>query len=386
MSGFQVGSVQQTVGTALAGYRRGPFVSMARHASAPAFVRPQPPMLTHSGDLESPVAEEHARLATERVGACPLCGSTATRTWRSNCRDWQQPHSADRFEYERCTGCGARFLVERPLESVLGKVYFAGYGPYQATPAATSEPPRVHGAAALPLHAARAAIALRGHRRLTRMLNRVYTPEAEGETLLDYGCGAATFLDHARERGFATVGVDFGQDVVRAVRASGHLGFLVGEEFDRNVPNGSLGCVRMNHVIEHLYHPREGLSAIRTKMRPGGRIHISTPNPASVGSRIFRRRWFALDCPRHVVLYRPSVLGKLLQGLGFRDISVVQEVGPKDLTRSWGIVLYDRGRIAHEQIAAMATDRTRLGLLLPIASLSALVSAADRYHVFARRG
>jgi SAM-dependent methyltransferase len=187
-----------------------------------------------------------------------------------------------------------------------------------------------------------------------------------------------------RERGWTTVGADFAEDVLAAVRASGHHAFLAGEELERNVPERSVSCVRMNHVIEHLYHPREVVSGIRRKMRPGARIHISTPNPGSVGSRLFGRRWHALDCPRHVVLYRPGVLRRLLAELGYRDISVVHEVGPKDLTRSWGIVLYERGLIEHEQIAAMARDPMRSGLLLPVASLGALVSAADRYHVFAR--
>ena len=341
-----------------------------------------------SNEVELQAAEGRTRIETERVEACPLCRSTATKTWRVDCRDWQQPQFAGRFEYKRCTRCGACFLTVRPLQSELGKVYFEGYGPYQATPASIAPLSGAHSVAptAAPrLRVVGATIRVL-QRRLSRLLDRVYTPETEGETLLDYGCGTPTFLDLARERGFATVGVDFGEGVVRAVRASGHQGFLVGKDFARNVPNASLGCVRMNHVIEHLYDPHEALSAIHTKMRPGGRIHISTPNPASVGSRLFRRRWHALDCPRHVVLYQPGVLRELLQGLGFGDISVVQEVGAKDLTRSWGIVLYDRGRIPHERIATMATDHVRLGLLLPLASVGALVSTADRYHLLARRG
>jgi len=345
-------------------------------------------MSTHSREADSPTAEAATRLETERVEACPLCGSTATTPWRSDARDWQQPEAADRYEYERCTACGACFLAVRPLESELGKVYFPSYGPYQAKPGATPEPPRASlpaRAASLPLHVAGAALGLRGRRRLPRLLERFYTPEPDGETLLDYGCGTPAFLDGARENGFATVGADFTEEVVQAVRASGHRAFLVGEELERNVADDSVGCVRMNHVMEHLYHPREALAAIHAKLRPGGRIHISTPNPGSIGSRIFGRRWHALDSPRHVVLYRPNVLRKLLEQVGFGDVSVVNEVGPKDLTRSWGIVLYDRGRIAHEQIAAMADDPTRFGLLLPVASVGALVSRADRFHVFARR-
>lgn len=344
-------------------------------------------MPTPSSEVSGPTAAVSRRLLTERVEACPLCGSKVTSTWRTGCRDWQQPDIADRFDYRRCTRCAARFLGVRPVESELSKVYFEGYGPYQAEPDAAPEAPPIPSlarAAALPLHVVGAALALFGGRRLARRLDEHYTPAAPGETLLDYGCGAPTFLDGARERGWTTVGADFAADVVEAVRASGHQAFLTGEELERNVADASVSCVRMNHVIEHLYHPLDALSEIRGKMRRGGRIHISTPNPDSLGSRMFGRRWHALDCPRHVVLYRPPVLRRLLARLGFRDISIAHEAHPKDLTRSWGIVLYERGRIEHRQIAAMATDRPRSALLLPIAGLGALVSLADRYHVFAR--
>ena len=328
------------------------------------------------------------RLETERVKACPICGSTAAEPWRVDARDWQQPAATDRFEYERCSACSAYFLVTRPLESELGKVYFTGYGPYQEAPGTTPKPARANlaaRAAAPPLHATGAAIGFLGRRRLPRRLEQFYAPEHAGEVLLDYGCGTPAFLDDARARGFETIGADFTEGVVDAVRASGHRAFLVGDELEQSVPDGSVDCVRMNHVIEHLYRPGEALSAIASKLRSGGRIHISTPNPKGLGSRLFGRRWHALDAPRHVVLYRPSLLRRLLEEYGFRDFSVVNEVGPKDLTRSWGIVLYERGRIPHEQIAAMAADRTRFGLFLPVASLGALVAAADRYHVFARR-
>jgi SAM-dependent methyltransferase len=342
-------------------------------------------MATTSREADGPSTTDASLLRTERVEACPLCGSTAATTWRTG-RDWQQPTAADRFEYRRCAQCGLYYLAVRPLESELGKVYFAGYGPYQAEPQGAQEPPLASftaRAAALPLHAAGAAIGLLGRRRLARHLDRIYTPETPGERLLDYGCGAPTFLDRARDLGFTTVGADFTEDVLQAVRAHGHRAVLVGKELEREIPDRSVGCARMNYVIEHLYHPREVLSSIRRKLRPGGRIHLSTPNPASIGSRLFGRRWHALDSPRHVILYRPRVLCALVEELGFRDISIAHEVGSKDLARSWGIVLYDRGRITHERIAPMAADRTRFGLFLPVAGLGAVLGAADRYHVFA---
>jgi SAM-dependent methyltransferase len=319
-------------------------------------------------------------LGREVVEGCPACGSAEWESWRRDCRDWQQPQADDRFRYERCFECSACFLADRPLESELDRVYFTGYGPYGSANKADAARPRSRR-----LTSAGAVVFGILGRRLARQLERTYAPEVEGEMLLDYGCGTPAFLDDAREKGFTTVGVDFTEDVLQSVRARGHRAILAGNDFDQHVPDESVSCVRMNHVMEHLYHPRETLTAIHAKMRPSGRIHLSTPNPGGVGSRLFRRRWFALDCPRHAVLYKPDVLRKVMQQLGFGEISIVQEIGSKDLTRSWGIVRYEQGRIAHGEIAAMANNPLRSALFLPVACAGAVASAADRYHLFARR-
>jgi SAM-dependent methyltransferase len=344
-------------------------------------------MPTHSREADSPAADAATRLDTERVDSCPLCGATATKTWRTNCRDWQQPQITQRFEYERCTRCGACFLAVRPVASELAKVYFSGYGPYQSVPGLQPKPPPSHLAArvaAPPLRTVAAALGLPSRRRLTRMVKWVYTPAAHGDTLLDYGCGTATFLEEARRRGWSTVGVDFTQEVVDAVRARGHAAFVVGDDFERGIAEGSVSCVRMNHVVEHLYEPRRVLERVRAKMQPGGRVHIATPNPGGAGSRIFGRHWWGLECPRHAVLYRPRVLRSLLVQAGFREARVVHEGSSKDLARSWGIFLYARGCIEQGQITAFADDSVRLSVAAPAAALSAMAAVADRYHVFAR--
>jgi SAM-dependent methyltransferase len=237
--------------------------------------------------------------------------------------------------------------------------------------------------AALPVRALTALIRRLVPGRLARELDRFYAPDRQGATLLDYGCGAPTFLDEARGRGWQTAGADFTEEVLAPVRAHGHDAYLVGDELERGVADGSVGAVRMNHVVEHLYDPAAVMVGIRRKLASGGRIHISTPDPGSLGSRAFRRHWHALDAPRHTVLFRPAVLAKTLRDAGFRDVRVVHEVGPKDLTRSWGIVLYDRGRIPHRQIDAMAADPVLTPLLWPVAQLAATLSVSDRYHVFA---
>jgi SAM-dependent methyltransferase len=265
-------------------------------------------------------------------------------------------------------------------------VYFVGYGPHQSEIATAQTPPAnaLVRIAAPPLRALGVALGSLPGVRLSRALRRTYTPDRPGATLLDYGCGAPIFLDRARERGWNTVGVDFANDVVEAVRANGHAAFCLGDDYEAGVDDGSVECARMNHVVEHLYEPVRVLESIRRKMRPGGRIHLATPNPDSLGSRYYGRHWWGLECPRHALLYRPRLLVELLERAGFHTVTVLHEAAAKDLARSWGIRRTGSQEMSPTQIGALAHDRVRVSLFSPAAAASALVSAADRYHTFAR--
>jgi 2-polyprenyl-3-methyl-5-hydroxy-6-metoxy-1,4-benzoquinol methylase len=320
---------------------------------------------------------EPFRIATQRVEACPVCASRATTTWLRDCRDWQQPALAQTFEYDRCTNCGLRFLATRPLPSELGKLYFSSYGPYQRDKQGR-KPSRTLARA---LDVAAGVIEIPSRRRLQRMLDWAYTPPEPGALLVDYGCGAPNFLNAARERGWSTVGIDFTNEVLDRVCADGHRALLVGDEFKAGVESGGVSCVRMNHVIEHLFDPREVLEQIRSKLQPGGRIHIATPNPVSAGARAFGRYWWGLECPRHAALFPAWVLGTLLRQVGFREPRIVYEGSRNDLLRSWSIRRYAQGGLGHDSIAA---DPERAAYFGPPAAMAAPTALAERIHAFAQ--
>ncbi|MDX6690809.1 MAG: hypothetical protein QOG15_2266 [Solirubrobacteraceae bacterium] len=263
-------------------------------------------------------------------------------------------------------------------------MYFEGYGPYQADPQFTPTPPGVAAkVAALPSRAAAGALEIVWRDRVAAALDDFYAAPAGG-ALLDYGCGSTAFLDRAAAAGWRTVGADFSSAIVDAVATHGHRAVLVGASFDAEVEDASIDRARMNHVIEHLYDPGAALRAIHTKLKPGGLIHIATPNPEAFGSALFGTRWFALDCPRHAIMFPPHALSRLSVACGFSDPVVLHEVGPKDLSRSIGIVRYERGRLAHEQIAGLAAERYRaMALALP-SKVAALAGRADRFHLLAR--
>ena len=323
-------------------------------------------------------------LRTEPVPACPACGSSERTAWRTGCRDWEQPGEPRRYDYFTCGGCGAHYLGDRPVVEELESVYFEGYLPYEANgklvPAAAARPTRIAG---LALYALAAGLERVRPDDLQARLDAFYRPERPGQLLLDYGCGSTAFLDKAAAAGWDTIGADFAPAILAAIAEHGHRGVLIGDAFVSEVADGSVELVRMNHVMEHLYEPAEDLRTIHRKLRPGGRIHIATPNAAALSGLAFKTRWFGQDCPRHAALYSPAVLRTLMLEWGFRDVSVAHEVATKDLARSWGIAQFARGRLRHDEIYGLAADPHRARVLAPAAKIAALAGRADRFHLFA---
>jgi SAM-dependent methyltransferase len=267
------------------------------------------------------------------------------------------------------------------------------YTPYQP-PSSTSSTPRAQGqlkgASSKGILYRASALAYRALERaapdvLGSELRAAEMPARPGMALLDFGCGSPAYLDKARREGWRTIGADFAPQVVDSVRAAGHEAEVVDDEFWGRVGDGSIDRVRMNHVLEHLYDPAAVLREVYRVLRRDGLLHLAVPNPLSVGSRLFRSRWSDLDCPRHIALFPPALLRRMLTDIGFDDVRVVHQVDPKVLVRSWGFVLRDLRRVDGERAEAIVADPVRLHLLRVPAKLAAIARRSDRYHVFAVR-
>jgi GT2 family glycosyltransferase/SAM-dependent methyltransferase len=328
----------------------------------------------------------------EIVTECPDCHSRAASHWRTG-RDRSLGVVRGDFPYVRCRRCGLIYLSLRPTKSESLKVYPGDYPPYLevVSPAAIAPSPveqwlaRIESRASASLRRRlRKALRSRFPDQLAALLGKFYTLPGPGATLLDFGCGSARFLNEARSNGWHTIGMDASLAVVEEVRRRGHRAMAT-EDGWKEIEDSSLDVARLNHVIEHLYDPETVFELLRRKLRPGGRIHIATPNPAGISSRLFRSYWWGLETPRHAMLYTPRVLKKWLERLGFADVQTVPECTAKDFARSLGYVLEARRRIEHAAVESMATEPLLREWAELIALLAARLGSPDRFHVFARR-
>ena len=334
---------------------------------------------------------------TEELNCCPNCQSKDNLFWCHG-RDRLNELSQQEFIYSRCQNCNLIFLALRPLETEIHNFYPENYQPYQSKKEHKNSsktnlsrdklgkeeqfsqkiPQKI---LTKSKELTKTALDKLFPETYKHQLQEFYQPSEAGATLLDFGCGSELFLNNAREQGWNTIGIDFSPQSVEQVRAHGHQALLMSSQVWDEIEDESLDCVRMNHVLEHLYHPQKNLQAIYAKMKPGGTLHIGVPNPYSITSRIFRSKWWGLECPRHIMLYSPALLKRILTSMGFSEIKLLQPTITKDFLRSCGYVLYDLGLISRDEIATMVQRRYLPTLVYPLARLAATFGVSDRHDV-----
>jgi SAM-dependent methyltransferase len=307
---------------------------------------------------------------------CPICAGPNLVRWRIG-QDRLLRVTDIQFTYLLCKTCGARFQDQPPPPSEIGRYYPTVYGPYQGA----SKVPRKVG-----LLGKISRKLIHGlTRSMRKRIARTYKPASEGLVFLDYGCGSAKVLNDARDKGWHTIGVDFAETVIAQVAAGGHRAYLASEEFWGEIPDNSVSLIRMNHVIEHLYDPKAVLGRLCRKLKPGGTLHLATPHPGGLGSRLFRSHWLGLDCPRHIVMFGPRLLERCLTEAGFGQIHILSEFVTKDFARSIGYVLADWGWLKAEKVGALADQHLLATLLILPCWMATRAGLPDRYHILAQK-
>lgn len=110
----------------------------------------------------------------------------------------------------------------------------------------------------------------------------------------------------------------------------------------------SFDAIALWHSIEHLSHPWKVLVEAMETLAPSGILLVSALNPESAQFRVFGKRWFHLDAPRHLYLLPIS----LIRAIGERHGLVVLEAttddvrgGVEDDQAWWWQIYHPRRRI-----------------------------------------
>ena len=237
---------------------------------------------------------------------CPLCGGCETQFACAN-RDRRRGIPGE-WRYWECRTC--RSLFQHPMPTFHELQGF--YANYTHTDCIDRAPSR----------GTRWAALRRAYHVLTGDADpRDFVPARRGTRILDFGCGAAPYLNYFRSAGVDISGAEISPTLVAAHRAAGADVVLI-ESMER-IPfaNEEFDVVYLMQVIEHVLDPRELLAEVSRVLKRPGTLYLAMPNARSIWRRAFGARWVAgWFAPYHLFVYSMSGIRALAQATGFQVV------------------------------------------------------------------
>ena len=282
-------------------------------------------------------------MTSTESSTCPLCNGTGRHDFTS--RDLMFGGDTD-YEYHRCTTCGAVYQTPLPSPQQIAGFYPDHYSIYNEE---IKLKPRRAGERAL-LNVAY------GYRHLpapamlklvapvmSLFSDRDNLPYEQGGRLLDVGCGNGRFLLRMQQLGWQVQGVEFNQTAVNICRQN-HLEVFHGELEQAGFTDESFDLITARHVVEHVQDPDAFVALAARLLKPGGRLHLRTPNSEALGRAIFGALWFPNEVPRHLVLFSRKNLNMLANRHGLAPVTVRTNVRTNWVLNSLDYRTGNRGR------------------------------------------
>jgi 2-polyprenyl-3-methyl-5-hydroxy-6-metoxy-1,4-benzoquinol methylase len=162
------------------------------------------------------------------------------------------------------------------------------------------------------------------------MLELIAHDAAPGR-MLEVGTGAGFFMKAAERAGWNVAGIEVSQEAVVFARERLGLDVRQGSAEELRYPDGSFDLAVLFEVIEHLLDPLRALQSVRSAVKPGGRVLLSTPNFGALSRRILGRQWAVISPAEHLYYFTETSLARLLARAGFTDVRFERQYRGFDL-------------------------------------------------------
>lgn len=136
-----------------------------------------------------------------------------------------------------------------------------------------------------------------------------------GKRLLDYGCGAGSFLAHMNEKGWSTIGVE-PDDKARQLAINKGLNIT-----DLNSINSTFDIITLFHVLEHVHSLNDTLEKIISLLDKNGVLMLALPNHQSLDATHYQEYWAGYDVPRHLYHFSQKSIFTLSKKFGLNIVA-----------------------------------------------------------------
>lgn len=134
--------------------------------------------------------------------------------------------------------------------------------------------------------------------------------------LLDIGCGEGHFLYEAKKMGWQVKGIEKSPYAVTICRKF-NLEVADSDFLDLELDSNQFDIITMIEVIEHLVQPWEYLCKIKSILREGGLLYLTTPNFNCLTRYLFGSKWSKIN-KEHLFYFSPPILKNLILQCNFK--------------------------------------------------------------------
>lgn len=305
---------------------------------------------------------------------CNLCGADNFRLVLENYD--RQHNKPGIFNIVKCNQCGLVYLNPRPKN--INDYYTDDYVPYSIPKETFPE--------SLTSKILSSERYYKKHKNsfdniCSWIFEKIYSPVPckEKGKILDIGCGSGSYIYTLKKYGWDVYGLDISSKSVNFARSQLKLpNVFAGTIESKRFPDEFFNVILLKHVIEHLPDPRSSLKEIYRILKKDGLLLIITPNVSSLNFRLFKKFWFPLETPRHLYLFSPITLKKLINMTGFVQENISHGISTYTLAKSIGYVFKSDDNINDILM------KIKIGLL-PITLVLAIMGKGDIFTILCRK-
>lgn len=226
---------------------------------------------------------------------CDICGFNQNEIYL----DLQDRFTGEWFKLTKCVCCSHIYLNPRPSKKKLRQYYPESYEQHQV------------------LHQSEKLVNRPEFHAANILVDFIEKFRAQRGRLLDVGCATGIFLKAAELRGWHGTGIELVETAAQIAREQFQLNVHVGVLEEIDLPKKSFEVITFWDVLEHLPSPSQAMEKCYELLVPGGLVVFTTPNLASFDRYIFGKYWIGWEVPRHLHLFTPYSVARLIAKSGF---------------------------------------------------------------------